>query len=55
MQYYTRKYTAIWNTIPLEIRKIQVLANFKKELTEHLLELQANEEIVQAQQGHHLA
>ena len=44
MQHYTRKYTAIWNQIPLEIRKTQTLTTFKKLLTEYLLEKQEKAE-----------
>ena len=44
MQHYTRKYTAIWNQLPLEIRQAQALTTFKKLLTEHLLEKQKEAE-----------
>ena len=55
MQHYTRKYTAVWNAIPLEIRKLQTLASFKNNLTKHLLEKQKDAEQMYMQQGHHLA
>ena len=44
MQHYTRKYTAIWNQLPLEIRQTQTLTTFKRLVTEHLLEIQKEAE-----------
>ena len=54
MQHFTRKYTKIWNTIPLETREIQTLTTFKRSLTNHLLEKQKITEKLYKQQGHHL-
>jgi hypothetical protein len=55
MQHYTRKYTEIWNAIPLETKEIQTLEIFKKNLTKHLLEKQKSAEKHYTQQGCHPA
>ena len=52
--YITQQHTDVWNGIPTEIRTIKSLAIFKQQLKKHLLTEQANQLILERQQGHHL-